>query len=56
MSGKIKEVKGEIDYYKEKSIVLDDGQEIEADAVIYATGFVKKYDFFDESTIQALDK
>ena len=25
MSGKIKEVKGEIDYYKEKSIVLDNG-------------------------------
>ena len=56
MAGKIKEVKGEIEYFKENSIVLDNGQEIETDAVIYATGFVKEYDIFDEETTRALDR
>ena len=44
------------EYFKENSIVLENGQEIEADAVIYATGFVKEYDIFDEETTNALDR
>ena len=45
----------EINHYKEHSVVLEDGREIEADVVIYATGFVKNYDMFSEETKKALD-
>jgi len=40
-------VKGSIDKFTEKGVVLTDGTEMEADIVIYATGFVKNYDIFD---------
>lgn len=50
--GKIKQVVGSINYFKENSVVLMDGTEIEADIVIYGTGFKKSYDLFDSSLIQ----
>jgi dimethylaniline monooxygenase (N-oxide forming) len=53
-SGKCKHVISSIDCFKENSVVLVDGTEIEADLVIYGTGFKKNYDLFDASFIQPL--
>jgi len=38
-----------IDHYTEKGVVLRDGTEVEADMVIYGTGFSKSYDIFDDT-------
>lgn len=50
--GKVKCVIGAIEKFKEKSVVLTDGTELEADTVIYATGFKKSYDLFDATFVQ----
>jgi len=50
--GKVGFKKGAIDYIKEKSVVLTDGTEIECDVIIYATGFTKSYDLFDNTFVQ----
>jgi dimethylaniline monooxygenase (N-oxide forming) len=45
--GKVKGILGAIREFKEKSVVLQDGTELEADMVIYGTGFKKNYDFIE---------
>ena len=47
---------GAVDRFSEKGIVLKDGTEMEADMVVFGTGFTKSYDYFDEATQKALDK
>ncbi|WP_231445372.1 flavin-containing monooxygenase [Brevibacterium zhoupengii] len=37
--GKVKLAKGEVDHLTENSVVLDDGTELPADLVVYATGY-----------------
>merc|ERR1711913_273098 len=46
--------RGAIDHFTEDGIVLNDGSEIQADVVIYGTGFRKSYDIFDKVTQQKL--
>merc|ERR1712187_941775 len=46
--------RGSIDHFTKNGIVLTDGTEIEADVVIYGTGFRKSYDIFDKATQQKL--
>jgi len=43
---------GSIDHMTENGVVLTDSTEIEADMVIYGTGFTKSYDLFDKSVVQ----
>lgn len=43
---------GAIDQIKEKSVILTDGTELEADMLIYGTGFKKSYDLFDTTFVQ----
>jgi len=50
--GEVKCKIGAIDYFKENSVVLCDGTEVEADLVIYGTGFKKSYDIFDSTFVQ----
>ncbi|MBE7188105.1 NAD(P)/FAD-dependent oxidoreductase [Jatrophihabitans endophyticus] len=38
-NGDVKLVKGQVDHLTEKSVVLEDGTELEADLVVYATGY-----------------
>jgi len=47
-SGKIQQICGAIDKFTEKGVVLVDGKELDADLVIYGTGFAKNYDIFDK--------
>jgi dimethylaniline monooxygenase (N-oxide forming) len=51
-AGKVDYKVGAIDKFKEKSVVLTDGTELEADLVVYATGFKKSYDLFDSTFVQ----
>merc|ERR550514_952554 len=37
--------KGAIDHYTEDGVVLKDGTKIEADIVVYGTGFTKSYNY-----------
>jgi len=53
-AGTLNHTVGSIDYFKENSVVLMDGTEIEADMVIYGTGFAKNYNLFDSSFVQPL--
>merc|ERR1712228_783700 len=53
-AGKVKGIKGSIDHFIEDGIVLTDGTEIQADVVIYGTGFRKSYDIFDKATQRKL--
>jgi len=46
--GQIKHVQGSIDKFTETGVVLTDGTQLEADLVIYGTGFAKNYDIFDK--------
>jgi dimethylaniline monooxygenase (N-oxide forming) len=54
--GSVNSKKGGIDHYTENGVVLKDGTEIEADMVVMGTGFMKDYSFFDEKTLEALNK
>ncbi|CAE7235220.1 FMOGS-OX3 [Symbiodinium microadriaticum] len=47
-SGKIQTICGAIDKFTETGVVLVDGKELDADMVIYGTGFGKNYDIFDK--------
>ena len=47
-AGKIQPVAGSIDKFTETGVILTDGKELEADIVIYGTGFTKNYDIFDK--------
>merc|ERR1719238_827978 len=46
-SKKVKAVRGAIHEFKENSVVLVDGTELEADLVLYGTGFTKSFDYLD---------
>jgi len=43
---------GEIDRFEKDGLVLRDGSRLQADLVVYATGFAKSYDMFDASVVQ----
>merc|ERR1712224_238812 len=47
-------MKGSIDHFTKDGVVLVDGTEIQADVVIYGTGFKKSYALFDDVTRQRL--
>ena len=47
-SGQIQTVCGSIDKFTETGVVLVDGNQLDADLVIYGTGFAKNYDVFDK--------
>jgi len=51
---KVRGLKGSIDHFVENGVTLTDGTFIEADVVIYGTGFGKSYKLFDESTQKKL--
>merc|ERR1712193_127713 len=52
--GHVLGLKGSIDHFVENGVTLTDGTFIEADVVIYGTGFGKSYKLFDESTQKKL--
>jgi len=52
--GHVHSMKGSIDHFVEDGVVLADGTHLQADVVIYGTGFGKSYKIFDESTQQKL--
>ena len=47
---------GSIDRFVEDGVILKDGSKLEADMVVFGTGFTKSYDYFDQETTKALDK
>jgi len=53
-AGQVQGILGSIAHFVEDGIVLTDGSEIQADVVIYGTGFRKSYDIFDCATQQKL--
>merc|ERR1712039_1041537 len=52
--GQIEYTLGAISRFEEDGVVLKDGSKLEADMVIYGTGFAKNYDVFDKSAVQPL--
>ena len=55
-AGTVKDKLGAIDKFVEDGVILKDGSKLEADIVVFATGFTKSYDYFDEETTKALDR
>lgn len=53
--GKIKRFIGTIDRFTKNGVVLSDGKEIDADMVIYGTGFGKDYQYFDHAIQEKLN-
>lgn len=49
-AGQVFDKKGSIDHFTENGVILKDGTEMEADMVVFATGFKKSYDYFDQDT------
>jgi len=49
-AGRVRGLKGSIDHFVRDGIVLNTGEHIPADVVIYGTGFGKSYDLFDDVT------
>ena len=47
-AGKIQVISGAIDKFTQTGVVLVDGSELDADLVVYGTGFTKNYDIFDK--------
>jgi len=52
--GQVKYTLGAISRFEEDGVVLKDGSKLEADMVIYGTGFAKNYDVFDKNSVQPL--
>merc|ERR1712203_1081465 len=50
--GQVEAKIGSIKHFEEDGVVLSDGRKLEADMVIYGTGFGKSYDIFDSSLVQ----
>merc|ERR1712151_1451079 len=50
----VRGVRGSIDHFVEDGVVLTDGTMLQADVVIYGTGFGKSYSIFDEATQKKL--
>merc|ERR1712060_149651 len=50
--GQVEAKIGSIKHFEEDGVVLSDGRKLEADLVIYGTGFGKSYDVFDSSRLQ----
>ncbi|WP_454782616.1 flavin-containing monooxygenase [Legionella sp. WA2022007384] len=48
-SGRLKPIRGEIDYFLNSSVVLKDGRTIEFDVVIFCTGYERDLSFLPES-------
>jgi dimethylaniline monooxygenase (N-oxide forming) len=46
-SGKIKSIKGSIERCTENGVLLQDGAELDADMIIFGTGYTKSYDMLD---------
>ncbi len=47
--GSVRPMRGEIHSFQEHSILLQSGEVVEADLVLYCTGYVKSYDYLDGS-------
>ena len=56
LSNKIRVIKGEIDYFTQTGIVLKDGDEIKANAIILCTGYQFDFSFLHDSLASELDK
>ena len=54
--GTVQDRLGSIEKFVEDGVILKDGSKLEADMVVFATGFTKSYDYFDDATIKSLDK
>jgi dimethylaniline monooxygenase (N-oxide forming) len=54
-SGKLQAIRGSIDKYTETGVLLTDGKELDADLVLYGTGFKKNYNIFDRLLQNKLD-
>jgi len=54
--GEVDAKKGSLEKMTEKSVILQDGTEIEADVVVFGTGFTKHYDLLDRLLQNRLDK
>eukprot|EP00746_Dinoflagellata_sp_MGD_P066288 gnl/MRDRNA2_/MRDRNA2_27489_c0_seq1.p1 gnl/MRDRNA2_/MRDRNA2_27489_c0~~gnl/MRDRNA2_/MRDRNA2_27489_c0_seq1.p1 ORF type:complete len:651 (+),score=119.93 gnl/MRDRNA2_/MRDRNA2_27489_c0_seq1:90-2042(+) len=55
-SGQVKAIRGSLSKFTENGVVLQDGTELEADMVIFGTGFTKSYDLFDRLVQNKLDR
>jgi dimethylaniline monooxygenase (N-oxide forming) len=53
--GQVSYTLGAISRFEEDGVVLKDGSKLDADMVIYGTGFAKDYSIFDESVQSLLD-
>jgi dimethylaniline monooxygenase (N-oxide forming) len=51
-NGQVGYVHGSIDRFTKTGVVLSDGRELQADVVVYATGFEKSYDIFDAASVR----
>jgi len=54
-AGRVADKKGSIKCFTNSGVVLTDGTEMEADMVVFATGFKKSYDYFDQETQKKLN-
>merc|ERR1712178_592004 len=54
-SNKVKAVKGSIDKYTKDGVILTDGTKVQADLVVYGTGFTKHYNYLDRLLQQKLN-
>lgn len=55
-TGSIADRKGEIARYTESGVVLQDGTSLQADLVVFGTGFAKDYSFLDANTAEKLGR
>merc|ERR1711988_1166246 len=55
-AGKVAAQKGAIARFTETGVVLADGSEIEADLVVFGTGFMKSYAYLDPSLCKQLNR
>eukprot|EP00928_Gymnodinium_smaydae_P084261 TRINITY_DN6752_c0_g1_i2.p1 TRINITY_DN6752_c0_g1~~TRINITY_DN6752_c0_g1_i2.p1 ORF type:complete len:576 (+),score=81.59 TRINITY_DN6752_c0_g1_i2:50-1777(+) len=53
--GRISGMKGSIQHFTEKGIVLSDGRQLECDMVIYGTGYGKSYSYLDDCSQAKLE-
>merc|ERR1712217_217456 len=55
-AGKVNAVKGSIARFTKTGVVLTDGTEMEADVIVFGTGFKKSYSYLDARMKQRLNR
>lgn len=55
-SGDVNAMKGSMRKFTESGLVLQDGRQLEADLVVFGTGFTKSYSIFDRLIASKLDR